>query len=89
MLESPAVVKEKTTKEAIFNIIGALVQRYNHGIGMLEPIFNLMTSNGFYIGAVTSIIHLLPHFEHLPGPFAQLVQLLVQAACRSLESYPI
>ena len=29
------------------------------------------------IGAITSIIHLLPHFDHLPSPLALLVETIV------------
>ena len=29
------------------------------------------------LGAVTSIVHLLPHFEHLAAPMAQLMEVFV------------
>jgi condensin complex subunit 1 len=60
MLENPAVCKDKDTRDAIFALLGTLVQKYNH-----------------VLGAVTSIVHLLPHFEHLAVTMAQLVQVVV------------
>ncbi len=60
-LENPATTKDKDTRDAVFSLLGVMVQRYNH-----------------ILGAVTSIIHLLPHFEHLATPMAQLTEVFVK-----------
>jgi hypothetical protein len=33
-LESPVVTKDKSSRDAVFNLIGVLVQKYNHSIGL-------------------------------------------------------
>ncbi|EDQ87343.1 uncharacterized protein MONBRDRAFT_33420 [Monosiga brevicollis MX1] len=57
-LENPEVVKDKDLRQDIFEMLGRLVQAYNHTLG-----------------ACTTIVHMLPHFEHLSEPFADLVTL--------------
>lgn len=32
-LENPATVKNGTTKDLIFNLLGVMVKKYNHGLG--------------------------------------------------------
>ena len=32
-LESPAITKDKTSRDVVFRLIGVLVQRYNHSLG--------------------------------------------------------
>lgn len=59
LLENPAVLKDRSTKEDVFYLLGTLVHKYNHALG-----------------ATTSIVHLLPHFEHLAGGMAELLQTL-------------
>ncbi len=35
LLENPDVCKDKTARENIFNLVGIMVKRYNHGLGMI------------------------------------------------------
>ena len=61
-LENPEVVKDKELRQDVFDLLGALVQKYNHALG-----------------ACTTIVHMLPHFEHLAEPFADMLKLFADA----------
>ncbi|XP_004345622.1 condensin XCAP-D2 chain [Capsaspora owczarzaki ATCC 30864] len=62
LMESSDNFKRKQTKDAMFQVVGTLVQHYKHGLGFCA-----------------SVIHMLPHFEHLPAHLADLVLLLAES----------
>ena len=33
LLENPSAIKNKTTKDLIFNLLGIMIKKYNHGLG--------------------------------------------------------
>lgn len=58
-MENPGVMRDKEARTVLFDLLGVLVQKFNHGLS-----------------AATSIVHLLPHFEHLSLPLAELLEAL-------------
>ena len=91
-LENQAVVRDKDARTTLIDLVGVLVQKFNHGLSRLKgPPWRSTPARGDACvahtpllplcrtpspGAATSIVHLLPHFEHLSTPLAELLEAL-------------
>ena len=50
LLENPSAIKNKTTKDLIFNLLGIMIKKYNHGLGKNVEIIHVIHRRKLVLG---------------------------------------